>query len=100
MPKFDEMFVDYVRQQTQALTTIAGNTESVKTAMQGFTDALGENTKVTVEIKEGQIQYQKQTIKILIGIIVVLTLIIGGLLSALNVKGAQVITDTVQDSVR
>ena len=100
MSKLDEMFLDYMRQQTQNLTTIAGNTESVKKALEGFTTAVAENTKVTVEIKSGQIQYQKQAIRILVGIIAVLTLIIGGLLVHMNIKGADTIIDVVGKVVR
>ena len=97
--RLDSILLTYIQQQAASMSAISLNTAAVREAIAKTTETIEENTKVTLEIKNGQIQYQKQSLRICLIIIAVEALIIAGLLGTLNIKGHEAITKAVEKAL-
>lgn len=92
----EQILVTILNQNNTALTTIAHNTEAVKNSISDLAKANEKQTLALNDIKNCQTQYQTQSLKWLAVLLLVELLIIGGLLTALNIKGSQAITSAVE----
>jgi len=88
---FDPLIFEYIKQQTALTASTSTNIVAVQTILSDLTKLVTSQAEVLIKIQTGQIMYQKQTIRLLVGIIAFLVVVIGALLVRLNVQGADVI---------
>jgi hypothetical protein len=93
--KIDEFLIDVLKQNNTALAAIASNTTVTRDSISNLAKAVSDQTGCLNVIKETQAQFQNQSIKILLVIILLLFLVIGALLVKMNIRGGEAITEAV-----
>lgn len=95
----EETFIRLVNSQTQALTQVSMISTSTKEVLEKVVDNQAAQTTLLQSINTGHMEFRDRTFNVLVGVIIFEMLVIAGLMLKLNIKGAEVIQDSVVRAV-